>query len=206
MTSTLESANESAHSVRLPPAIPHAPVYRFSAEQYDQMIRAGILAEDEPVEFLEGWLIPKMTKNPPHDSTIRTLVRLLQGLTGNAWDIHSQSVLDLGASKPEPDVLVVRHDADDYVDRHPTPPDVAIVIEVAEASLSRDRAWKKRLYAQAGISEYWIVNLIDSVIEVYSEVSAEGYGRQTDYLPEQSVPVSLDGELLGSLLVDHILP
>ena len=186
--------------------IPDVPTYRFTAEQYHQLIDAGILDEDAQVELLEGWIVPKMTKNPPHDSALRNLMYLLQKLITSEWDIHSQSVLALGPSEPEPDLLIVRHDPNNYADRHPTPQDAGLVVEVAERSLSRDRSKKQKIYASAGIPEYWIVNLIDQAIEVYTEPTSSGFARRVNYSAEETVLLTLDGKRIGAIGVNDVLP
>lgn len=205
MSSALKSA-DPMHAVRLPPAIPDVPIYRFTPDQYHQLVDAGILEEDAQVELLEGWIVPKTTKNPPHDSALRNLLHLLQGLLTSKWDIHSQSVLAIGPSEPEPDLLIVRHDPNNYADRHPSPRDARLVIEVAERSLSRDRSKKQKIYGAAGIPEYWIVNLIDRIIEVYTEPTSSGYGRRADYSAEKGVPLNLAGKRIGEIAVGDVLP
>lgn len=205
MSSAIETAKPEEAEL-LAPAITDLPTYRFTAEQYEQLIEAGILEEDAQVELLEGWIVPKITKNPPHDSALRNILRLLQQLVTDEWDIHSQSVLIAGASRPEPDVLIVRHDPNNYADRHPIPQEAALVIEVSERSLSRDRGKKQKIYAAAGIPEYWIVNLIDGVIEVYSELSPDGFVRRVEFGSEDSVLLVLAGKSLGKIAVDDVLP
>jgi Uma2 family endonuclease len=113
-------------------------------------------------------------------------------------------------SEPEPDVSVVRGRRRDYADRHPGPEDVALLVEVADTSLERDRGWKKRIYAAAGIPCYWIVNLIDGQVEVHAQPS--GPGEQADYAAHQvyrrgdRIPVVLDGAEAGTIAVDDLLP
>lgn len=190
--------------------VPDVPVWRLTVEQYEQMIVRGILENADEVELLEGWLIPKMGKNPPHGTVIRRLQRLLQGLAGNAWDIHMQDPIKLSDGEPEPDVSVVPHDANDYIDHLPAGDDVGLVIEVADTTLRRDRGIKLRSYARAGLPDYWVVNLSESWIEVYTEPSGPGpqpvYRKRTDYRVGQSVPVRLRGQLVGELAAGDILP
>ncbi len=133
------------------------------------MIRAGILTDDDPVELLDGWLVSKMPKNPPHCVVTRLIRQALERLVPAAWYVDTQEPLTTADSEPEPDVVVVRGETRQYLDRHPGPEDVGLVVEVADTTLQRDRTSKKRLYARAGIPVYWIVNLPESRCEVYSE-------------------------------------
>jgi Uma2 family endonuclease len=113
-------------------------------------------------------------------------------------------------SEPEPDVAVIRGLREDYVARHPGPEDVGLLVEVAEASLDRDRGWKKRIYAAAEIPVYWIVNLVDREIEVFTRPSGPSdqpdYGTRQVFLPGDQVPVVLDGNEVGWIAARDLLP
>lgn len=190
--------------------VPIDVIWRFSIDQYHAMIRAGILTEDDPVELLEGWLVTKMPKNPHHRVATRLIRQALEGIIPTGWYVDTQEPLTTADSEPEPDVMVVRGETRQYLDRHPGPQDVALVVEVADSTLQRDRFLKKRLYAAAGIQLYWIVNLPDSQIEVYNEPSGPGeppdYHQQQNYGLSDSVPVVIEGRDLGHLAVRELLP
>lgn len=190
--------------------VPLSSLWRMSVEQYHAMIDRDILHSGEPVELLEGVLVTKMTKNSPHAAAVRKLARLLASLVGTNFDIHTQDPITTAESEPEPDLSVVDHDEDDYDDGHPTADQTALVVEVADSSLSQDRRLKKRIYARAGIVEYWIVNLIDEQIEVYvipdSSVDQPGYQQRTDFKRGESVPVTLGGVVVGKVAVSQVLP
>jgi len=143
-------------------------VRRFSVAEYEMIGQAGILTEDDSVELLEGLIVEKMTKNPRHDGTIDVLAEFLWRLLPAGWYPRTQNVLVTSDSAPEPDVVVARGQTRDYLNRDPTASDAALVIEVAEASLNRDRR-KRRIYARAGISNYWIIDLISSKIELFAQ-------------------------------------
>jgi Uma2 family endonuclease len=132
-------------------AVPTEPVWRFSVAQYHQMIRLGILTEDDPVELLEGWIIHKMPKNPPHRAATKLTRNALEEIVPEGWYVDAQEPITLLDSEPEPDVVVVRGNTRDYLDRHPGSQDLALVVEIADSTLERDRTSKKRLYARAGI-------------------------------------------------------
>ncbi|MBY0521865.1 MAG: Uma2 family endonuclease [Gemmataceae bacterium] len=194
----------------LPPAVPTEPIYRLSVEQYHQMIQAGILTEDDPVELLEGWLVIKMPINPPHTLATEQLRDLLPPLLPPGWFVNSQAPVTTDTSEPEPDALVVRGHRRQYTDRNPGPEDAAIVIEVADSSLRRDRGWKKRLYARVRVPVYWIVNLVDRQVEIYTEPSGPSeqpdYAQRQDYGPADQVPVVIEGREVGRLSVTDLLP
>src|SRR4051794_12680165 len=114
------------------------PPFRFSVDQYDQMIEVGILDEDDRVELIRGEIVPKMPNNPPHSGIINRLNRLLSPQVQGRAILALQNPIRLADSEPEPDVSVLRLDPDDYGTRHPTPSDVYALIEVADSSLDRD--------------------------------------------------------------------
>src|SRR5688572_17032238 len=142
------------------------PARRFTVAEYEQMGRAGILTEDDSVELLEGVIVEKMTKYPPHDGMIDLLVQLLQRQLPLDWYPRAQNVLLTSDSAPEPDIVVTRGEPRHYMQRHPTAADVALVIEVADSSLLRDRR-KRKIYARAGVAQYWIIDLNSSHIEMF---------------------------------------
>jgi len=193
-----------------PVAVSAEPIWRLSVEHYHEMIDAGILTDDDPVELLEGLLVYKMPKKPPHilttDLTRESLARLLPP----GWHVKGQDPITTEDSEPEPNVTVVRGDRRDYSERHPGPGDVALVIEVSDTTLRRDRGLKKRLYARAGIPVYLIINLPERQIEVYASPTGEAeepdYQRRQDYGPDDEVPIIIEGREVGRLLAREILP
>ncbi|MEO8495627.1 MAG: Uma2 family endonuclease [Planctomycetota bacterium] len=185
------------------------PTRRVTVEEYHRMAEVGLLSEVERVELLEGWVVPKMIHNPAHDCTIELADELLRPLLRGGWRIRIQSVVTTADSEPEPDLAIVRGPAGRYLDKHPQAADVAIVIEVAESSLDRDRH-KCRLYARAGIAIYWIVNLIDCNVEVYRDpIVADGeprYAVQTSYDVGDKVPVEIVGQEVGRVAIAELFP
>ena len=191
-------------------AIPTDFVCRLSIEQYHQMARAGILSDGDPVELLDGWLVPKMIKHAPHSGVTELVRWTFEQALPAGWFARAQEPVTLSASEPEPDVAVVRGERRDYLEHHPGPADVAIVVEVADVSLRRDRTTKKRLYAEAGIAVYWIVNLLDHCVEVYSDPSGCGasadYATRCDFRSTDTIPVVVEGRQVGELAAGAILP
>ena len=191
-------------------AVPTEPIWRFSVAQYHQMIRLGILTEDDPVELLEGWIIHKMPKNPPHRAATKLTRNALEEIVPEGWYVDALRTITLLDSEPEPDVVVVRGNTRDYLDRHPGSQDLALVVEIADSTLERDRTSKKRLYARAGIPVYWIVNLPEQKLEVYTEpidLSQEPtYQQRQDYSLSDEVSVAIEGREVGRLTVQDLLP
>jgi Uma2 family endonuclease len=174
------------------------------------MVESGILTDDDPVELLEGWLVVKMPKNPPHRIATRKTRRALERVVSEDWYVDSQEPITTVTSEPEPDVSVVRGDTEQYRAAHPRPADVGLVAEVADKSLKRDRQLKRRIYADARLVVYWIVNLVQRQIEVYSKPKGKGktatYARKQIYRENSSVPVVLDGEVVAHIPVADCLP
>ncbi len=194
----------------LPPVVPPVPVRRFTVDEYHQMIQAGILGENDNVELLEGWIVPKMPRNPVHDALIswvhnRVLAPRLRG-----WFCRGQSAIITPDSEPEPDLAVIRGSERDYLSRHPGPADTALAVEVADSSLARDRSIKARLYASAGVPLYWIINLVDDQIEVYTQPTGPGpapdYRVRQDYKRTDLVPLVIDGIEMGPIPGGDLLP
>jgi Uma2 family endonuclease len=183
---------------------------RFTVDEYHQMIDAGILDETDRVELLEGYVVLKMPRNPPHDGTIQIVRRRLTVALPSGWDIRIQSAITLPDSEPEPDLAVVRGDERSYLSRHPGAADVGLAVEVADTSLQRDRDDKGRIYAQVGIPTYWIINLVAHQVEVYTQPSgptgAPSYAQRQDFALGSSVALVLDGAVVASIPVADLLP
>jgi Uma2 family endonuclease len=192
------------------PDVPDVPIYRLSVAQYHAMAEAGILNEDDPVELLEGWLVRKMTKHPPHTLGTLRARRVLEGLLSDQWYVNSQEPIATAESEPEPDVFVARGVPSDYEARHPGPEEVVLVVEVADRSLVQDRGTKKRVYARAGIAVYWIVNLIERQVEVYTDptgpAEAPDYRQRREYRLDDAIPLVLGGAEIGRIGVREVMP
>jgi Uma2 family endonuclease len=188
--------------------MPPAPVRRFTVDEYHQMISAGILTEDDPVELLEGWITQKMPHNPRHDAVIGKTSRAFTRQLPSNWIVRVQCAITTADSEPEPDIAVVLGPDDRYFDHHPGPQEIGMPVEVADATVARDRGQKGRLYANSGIEPYWIVNLEDRRVEVYAVPSGSpaAYQQRKDYHPGDSVPLIVGGQQIGSIAVNDFLP
>jgi Uma2 family endonuclease len=186
-----------------------SPLYRMTVEEYEAMVESGALESRNRFHLINGYLVAKMTQNPPHavadEALGAALVRILPAdrYHGRA----AKPVQLLGRdSEPEPDRCIARGTPFDYADHHPGPGEVAIIMEIADSSLAADRTLATEVYGPAGIPVYWIVNLIHRQVEVYAEPSPLGY-RSTEVVVEgQSVPVVIDGQPVGWIAVSDILP
>ncbi len=184
-------------------------LYRFSVEQYHEMIRQGIIAEEDKVELLEGYLVPKDGHGPSHDGPILAVEESMRPLLPPGWIIRVQMPVTLDVGEPEPDVGVVRGSARTYFQRHPGPADIGQLVEVAETSLAKDRK-KAVMYARNRVPVYWIINIPDSRVEVYTDPSGPdalpAYRQRRDFGRGQAVPLVLDGMELGVIAVNDLLP
>ena len=182
----------------------------FTVAEYQKLIEVGVLTPDDKVELIEGRLVARDPRDPPHDGTVGLVRHALYPLLPRGWDARCLLSLELPDSQPEPDLTIVREDAADYTARHPTSADTALVIEVANTTLKFDQRDKARIYARASIVCYWIVNLEDWRIEVHTQPSgpgdSPGYASVQNYVPGDMVPLVLDGVTAALIPVADLLP
>lgn len=183
---------------------------RWTRAEYDRLIEVGVFHPGEPVELLGGELIVSEPQGSAHYTAILLVEDALRAALGSGWLVRTQGPVALDAeSEPEPDLTVVPGGARDYSREHPSRP--ALVVEVAESSLSRDREHKGSLYARARVDDYWILNLVDRVLEVYrrpipdpSALFGWRYAAKEVWGPESSVaPLAAPG---APILVSDLLP
>jgi len=177
----------------------------ITVADYHRMIEAGILDEDEHVELVEGVIVTVGPQGPRHAVVIQRLTALLIRQLGSQHAVRPQLPLTLGeASEPEPDLAVVDVAEAASTERHPG--HALLVIEVADASLRKDRLVKASLYAAFGISEYWIVNLTGRRIEVHRDPDAAGRRYRTilEFSGDQELRCSSVPAI--GVRVDEIIP
>ena len=138
----------------------------YTVDAYFTLVRDGLLGEDDRVELLDGVIVAEPPMDPPHASGITCVTKALMRAVGDRGVVRVQApfIADL-FSVPEPDVAVVPGEASDYLDRHPSA--ALLVVEVSDSSLPQDRLSKSRIYAGAGVPDYWILNLRDCCVEVF---------------------------------------
>src|SRR5450432_4146760 len=163
-------------------AAPAAEVIRpLRRVEYDQLVALGAF-QDERIELLDGALIQMSPIGPPHNSAVQKLTELLILALRERASVRCQMSLAAGdLSEPEPDLAIVPRA--EYDTEHPA--DAHVIIEVAESSLATDRGRKLRLYASCGVPEYWVVDLSDRRIEVYTGPSASTYAHVETYMRGQ---------------------
>jgi Uma2 family endonuclease len=187
---------------------PARSLARLSVEQYEAIVRAGVFDKRDRLQLINGILVAKMTENPPHAVASTILSETMFGLVPSGWHLRIDKPLRVPRRKsvPEPDRVVTRGGARDYVERHPGPGDVTLVVEIADSSLHEDRELA-RVYGRGGIPIYWIVNLVDRMVEVYKDPNpSAGYATREDFTTGQSVPVMIAGVRIGTIAVADILP
>ncbi|HEU4370545.1 MAG TPA: Uma2 family endonuclease [Methylomirabilota bacterium] len=149
---------------------------RWTRVEYARLIGHGFLDEDHPVELLGGLLVVKEPQSSPHRTAVLLVAKALERAFGEGWFVQTQSPISLGRrSEPEPDVCTIRGSPRDYVDAHPTRP--ALIVEVAQSGLRLARGRKAAVYARARVADYWIVNLVERVLEVHREPARPGPAR-----------------------------
>jgi len=181
---------------------------RWSRGEYARLIDHGILDEDDPVELLDGLLLVKEPQHSPHRTAVLLTAKALERAFGEGWFVQTQSPIILDdRSEPEPDVCVVHGSPRDYVTAHPSHP--ALIVEVAQSGLHLARGRKAVAYARAGIADYWIVNLIDRVLEVCREprnLARRRWGYSSIEVLQTDAMVSPLAALDASILVVDLLP
>lgn len=141
----------------------------ISAVEYHKMAEVGILKSDDKVELLNGEIIKKSPIGSLHAGYLIIIDELLSDELGKKVHINIQSPVRLGNfSEPEPDLMILKRRKDYYLTRLPRPKDILLIVEVADTTLEKDRAVKAPLYAKAGIPEYWILNVPEKQLEVFS--------------------------------------
>ena len=146
--------------------------HHWTRVEYDRLIETGFFQPGDPIELLGGQLIVAEPQGSSHFAAIRATEEALRVAFGPGWEVRTQGPVALDdESEPEPDVAVVPGSFRDYAGEHPSRP--VLVVEVSESSLSLDRHHKESLYARAQLADYWIVNLVDRVLEVHREPSAD---------------------------------
>lgn len=174
---------------------------RITIEQYDEMIRRGDFEprEEHHVELIYGEIIPMSPIGAPHNDVVSDLTEWsFEVLPPKVVRVFSQGAIGIPAldSEPEPDIVWTRRQS--YRTQHPRPDDILLLIEVSDSSLGKDRNLKAKLYAEAGIADYWIVNLQENCVEVHRDPQGSVY---------RSVEIVKVGQDVRSLsFPDAVLP
>lgn len=151
---------------------------RFTLDEYHRLGELGFFREDERVELIRGEIIQMPTKKTPHSVCNTRLIRSLILLLGNRAIVRGQEPIILPSnSEPQPNGIIARNCSDDYLSSHPIPADILLVIEISDTTLSYVQKTKLSIYAEAGIFDYWIFNLVENNLETYSEPYQDRQGK-----------------------------
>ncbi|MHB8876714.1 MAG: Uma2 family endonuclease [Myxococcaceae bacterium] len=174
-------------------ALPY-PLKRFTVEEWHRLVDVGGFSEDDHLELLDGMIVQMTPQGRSHMRLIDVLNRFLtKGLSDEFW-VRVQGPLTLADSEPEPDIAVVSREEEEHSPRHPRT--ALLVVEVAGSSGSTDRRVKSRIYAKANVPEYWIADVENGQVEVYTQPDAASgtYGsRRVAKRGEALQPTSLPG-------------
>ncbi len=172
------------------------PLKRWSVEDYHRMAELGLLSTDR-TELLAGYITVMAAKGTPHVTSLRLLTRLLDTLLANElaadqWFISTQDPIQLDEfSLPEPDLAIVRGTVLEYADHHPQPADICLIVEVADKTLKHDCELKQLLYAQAGLVEYWVLDVQNRQLHIFQQPTPTGYTHHLILTePNQASPLA----------------
>ncbi|MEL6675894.1 MAG: Uma2 family endonuclease [Bacteroidota bacterium] len=176
----------------------------ISVKDYYLMAEVGILDGESKVELLRGEIIHMSPIGSQHALCVNKLNAHLLPLLQTSTFLSIQNPVQLGDySQPEPDILLVKGQMEDYADRHPRAQDILLLIEVSDTTLEKDRLIKLPIYAEAGIPEVWIMNLPENQIEVYSLPQGQTYRQQSSYSGKTPIPIP---GLTQTVFADSLLP
>lgn len=168
------------------PRIPH----RSSLEQYEQMIESGVLTENDRVELIRGEIIPKMPIGKRHAACVKRLNRIFSLRLAGKVTIGIQDPIRCGGNSPQPDVTLLIPSDDEYAKGHPKPHEIVLVVEVADSSIDFDRDVKRSMFAENGITEYWVLDVARRTLEVHRQPLCTGY-----YVYVETFEVSAEVEI-----------
>jgi Uma2 family endonuclease len=183
------------------------PLARLSVEKYEAMVALGAFTKHDRFELIEGTLVEKMTKHPPHAVVTALCADLVSALLPLGWHTREEKPIRIPTrySEPEPDLAVVPGARRDWLKSHPDPADVALVVEVSDSMLAANRALAAT-YGGGGIPVYWIINIPDRQLEVYANPTTGVYPAPTILRETDAVELAIAGQLVGRIPVSDLLP
>lgn len=210
-TTTTETETVREPEAGAPPADRPRP-YRIPIDLYERMAESGVFGDTSPIYLWKGQLVLPMTKGPSHEYALNTLLSLLVRLVPGGWHVRAGSPTRVpDDSEPEPDLTVLRGANRDYRTRTADAADVSLAVEVSDSSLRHDSGEKLEAYAAASIPCYWVVNIPEQRVDVYTRptgpVGAGGprYEGRQRFEPGEDVPVVLDGREVGRVAAGDLL-
>jgi Putative restriction endonuclease len=185
------------------PEVPAMPPVRMTVEAYEKTA----FYDDQRIELIDGYIVRRDEMKPAHAAVTGRLRRRIDRILPVGWSTREDKPVRIPPLyEPLPDIAGVRGDDENYLDHHPGPGDIAFLVEISDATLSKDQGKKLATYAQNDIPIYWIVNLVDRQVEVYTDPRPNGYGMHLVFKAGQSVPVVVEGREVGQIDVTDILP
>jgi Uma2 family endonuclease len=185
-------------------------LYRMTLEEYEALVASGAFKGRNRFHLINGYLVEKMTQNPPHAIADMLCGQELDRVVPKGWHVRPDKPVRIPIpgrdSEPEPDRCVVRGKIADYGERHPGPGDIALIVEISDSSLAEDRQLAVEVYGPAGIPVCWIVDVNARRVEVYTRRGPQGYGPPEFFVEGRSVPVVIRGRVVGRIPVRDILP
>lgn len=166
------------------------PRHRLTVAAFRRLAEVGILGEDDRVELLEGQLVDMSPIGPRHALAVDALRDLLAAEVAPPVKVRGQNPVTLDdGSEPQPDIALVRQPWTGYPGAHPGPADIFLLVEVADSSLQTDVGAKRRLYARAGVPEFWVVDLVAGVVRVYRMPDGGDYAAESEVGPSGRLDV-----------------
>ncbi len=210
MATVTETKPENVQIAPQPPKERWRP-YRIDVAMFEKMLEAGVFPSKNRIFLWNGRLFEKMTKNNPHIYAQEQIADLIRAMIPPGWITEQDQPFILSEKgRPEPDLKVAKGTRKDFLSKRPQPSDIALVVEVSDSSLPLDTRGVLQNYARAKIPVYWIVNIPDARIEVYSDPTGPdrkpAYRLRRDYGLEEEVPVILDGLEVGKVAVKDVMP
>ena len=154
--------------------------YKWSIAEWHELVDSGLL-EGKLVEFLEGEIVEVSPEGVEHRYTNSSIVKYLREIFNNIAEIQESHPVTLDNSEPEPDVAIVRLPETIYRNHHPYPQDIYWLIEISNRTLRTDLNKKKLIYARNGIPEYWVIDLVNKKLIVYTQIQNNDYAQVKEY-------------------------
>ena len=142
-------------------------LYKWSIADYHQIVETGIL-EGKSVELLEGEIVAISPESPIHSSRIDTVADYLRRVLQGIAKVREAHPVTLDNSEPEPDIAIVRLEDNNYATRHPCSQDVYWLVEISNRTLAKDLTEKSTVYARNGIREYWVIDLVNNKLHLFT--------------------------------------
>ncbi len=179
--------------------------WRFTVDDYRRLAEVGILTEDDRVELLDGEIVRMSPIGDRHVAAVNRCNRVFSRAAGERVLVSVQNPVDLDPyNEPQPDVALLRPRDDDYARGKPGPPDLLLVVEVADTSLAYDRQTKLPRYAATGVPEAWLLDLEADALEVHREPRPDGYAMIRRYRRGERVRAAALPDV--EVAVDDLLP